>query len=195
MSGANAIFTQEQHSSLVEKAVETALAGLTAEKAAVDDRAQTLESEKADLAAALTKAEAHLDVLAAEKVAAEKAAADTKSELDAFKAEIQRSAEVEVLKTERRDRVKAANANLPEDFFSIERVARWAEMASEIFDAFVTDISAVTVAAPAGDTTTTTTAAQARETAAFAGGVTPASTAGQSSLRSLFAARRSGTTS
>jgi hypothetical protein len=189
VSGANAIFTQEQHSSLVEKAVETALAGLTAEKAAVDDRAQTLEGEKATLATALTKAETQLDVLAAEKAAAEKAAADTRSELDAFKAEIQHAAEVEVLKTERRDRVKAANANLPEDFFSTERVTRWAEMAAEIFDAFVTDISAVTVAAPAGDATTTTTAAQARETAAFAGGVAPASTTGRSTLRSLLDAR------
>jgi hypothetical protein len=188
------MLTQDQHTSLVEKAIETATTVLVAEKAVADDRVLTLESEKAELADKLTKVEAQLDVLAAEKVAAETAAAAVRVEFDAFKGEIQRAAEIDTLKGERKTRVQTANANLPSDFFTDERVSRWAEMAAEVFDAFVADISAVTVAPATGEATTTTTTAQARETAAFTGGVAPASTTGASQLRSLFAARRSGTT-
>jgi hypothetical protein len=193
VSGATASFTQEQHLALVEKAVETALAGLTAEKAVLDDRVATLESEKAVLANDLTAVKAQLDVLDAEKAAAEKATADIRVEFDAFKGEIQHAAEVETLKTERTARVKAANANLGDTFYTDERVTRWAEMAVEAFDAFVTDISAVTaVAVPAtGDTATTTQ--QARQTAAFAGGADVKPASGRSALGALFAARR-GTT-
>jgi chromosome segregation ATPase len=197
VSGATAMLTPDQHSSLVEKAVQDSTAVLTAEKAALEERVSAIESERSQLTDALQKAESKLDVLAAEKSAAETAAQAAQAELATFKAELQHAAEVEALKGERAARVKAANGSLPEDFYSDERLTRWAEMATEQFDAFVVDISAVaTAAAAAGDAAGTVTQ-QARQTAAFTGGSTadaPKASGPGTGLKQLFAAQRRVTT-
>jgi chromosome segregation ATPase len=168
--------------------VETETASLITAKSELEARVGVLESEKAATATELSEAKSRLDLLEADKSTAEAAAATARTELDEFKAEIARTAQIAELKTARQARVQTANANLATDFFSDERITRWAQMSEEAFDAFVTDMSEMAKPSQAGSTTVTVTEA-ARESAAFAGGTTPAT--GQGSTTSqLLGTRR-----
>lgn len=189
------VYSEAQHFSLLETAVERETASLTAEKSALEAQIQTLESEKAATATELSEVKSRIDVLEAEKATAETAAETARTELADFKAEIERKREIEDKKKDRKDRVKAANESLVDDFFSEERITRWAEMDDNAFDAFVSDMAEVAKAAKeaasAAGTATTTTTEQAKETAAFTGGQTPsASEDGTSVLKSFLAARQ-----
>lgn len=190
------VYTEAQHFSLLESAVERETAAVAAEKSALEAQVQTLESEKAAQATALTEAQSRIDVLEAEKATAETAAETARTELADFKSELERKAQIEDKKKARKDRVKAANESLADDFFSEERITRWAEMSDESFDALVADMTEVASAAKASaatkettETVTETTTQQAKETAAFSGGTTP-STEGVSSLKSFLDMRQ-----
>ncbi len=184
------VYSEAQHFSLLESAVERETASLTAEKSALEAQVQTAESEKAAIAAELSEVKNRIDVLEAEKATAEAAAETARTELEDFKSETARQARVEELKSERTAKVKAANASLTESFFSEERITRWAEMSDESFDALVSEMREFAEAAkPATEAATQTTTEQARESAAFAGGTAPTTTEGPSALSSLLALR------
>lgn len=186
------VYTEAQHFSLLESAVERETSSLTAEKSALEVQIQTLESEKAAVAAELSEVKNRIDVLEAEKATAEAAAETARTELEDFKSEIARKQRVAELKTQRAERVKAANENLADTFFSEERVTRWAEMTDEAFDALVTEMADFAAAAKAAKPVETPapTTEQARETAAFSGGDTPTAPEGTSALASFLAARQ-----
>ncbi len=186
------VYSEAQHFSLLESAVERETASITAEKSALEAQIQTLESEKAAQAAELDEAKNRIDVLEAEKATAEAAAETARTELEDFKSETARIARVEELKAERTSKVKAANGNLADTFFTPERVTRWAEMEDEAFDALVTEMRDFAEAAKASEPAEPekSTTEQARESAAFSGGTAPSTTEGPSTLASLLAARQ-----
>jgi DNA repair exonuclease SbcCD ATPase subunit len=187
------VYSEAQHFSLLESAVERETASVTAEKSALEAQVQTLESEKAAVAVELDEAKNRIDVLEAEKATAEAAAETARTELEDFKSETARQARVEELKSERTAAVKAANGNLADNFFTPERVTRWAEMDDEAFGALVTemrDFAEAAKAQPASEPEEKTTE-QARETADFSGGSAPTTTeGGTSTLASLLAVRQ-----
>lgn len=190
------VYTEAQHFSLLESAVERETSSLTTEKSALEAQVQTLESEKASLASELSEVKSRIDVLEAEKATAETAAEAARTELSDFKSDLERKREVEDKKKARKDRVKAANESLADDFFSEERITRWAEMSDESFEALVADMTEVASASKASSSTSTetvtnpTTTQQAKETAAFSGGTTPSTTEGESALMSFLDLRQ-----
>lgn len=188
------VYSEAQHFSLLKSAVESETASLTTAKAELEARVEAVESEKAAKATELSEAQTRIDLLEADKASAEAAAEAARTELAEFKAEIARQAQISTLKDSRKSLVQAANAALSDDFFSDERITRWAEMSDEAFQVFVADLTEMAKAtAPATATATTTTEA-ARESAAFAGGTTPTATQGVSTLASLLGAQRRGAT-
>jgi chromosome segregation ATPase len=164
VSDAERTFTEAEHLALLTDRVARETAEITAVKT-------QLETEVSEL-------KARVDVLEAEKAAAVAERDTAKSEFDAFKAEIEEKAAVVERKEARVARVKAANDSLPEDYFSDERVQRWAEMADEVFEALVSDLEAVKVPAPTKT-----------ETAAFTGGDSPTAGDGKSVFGTFLAAR------
>lgn len=184
-------YSEAQHFSLVKSAVEQETAALTTEKAELEAKVATLESEKAATATKLSEAENRIDLLEADKATAEKAAEAAATELADFKALLEKKKEIEEKKKSRKEKVEAANAALAEDFFTDERITRWAEMSDESFEAFVVDMTEMAKAKPATEasTETHTTTEAARETAAFTGGTTPSASEGQSPLRQLLGLR------
>ena len=156
-------YTEAEHLALMADAVTRETASLTEAKG-------SLETNVSELSA-------RVDVLEAEKAAAESAKDQVQADFDAYKAEVERAREVETAKKERLDRVKAANEQLPDSYFTDERILRWAEMTEEAFASLIDDLSAAAVAGPA------------KETAAFSGGDSPTST-DKVTVGSIFAARR-----
>lgn len=154
-------YTEAEHLALKADAVTRETAELTQAKEQLETQVSELTSK--------------VDVLEAEKAAAEKKAADVQAEFDEFKAETERAAQLEVLKKERTDAVKAANDALPDEYFTPERAARWAAMEEEPFNDFLESIKV----APA-----------TKETAAFKGGDSPTAETGKGSTGSVLAARR-----
>jgi hypothetical protein len=183
-------YSEAQHHSLLKSAVESETASLTAAKSELETRITALESEKAATATELSAAATRIDLLEADKATAEAAAVSARTELDEFKAEISRSAQIAELKTARKARVQTANESLGDDFFSNERVQRWAEMSEEAFDSFIVDMTEMAKASKPAVAVTTTEAA--RESAAFAGGTTPNETAGVSTVSQILGLRRRG---
>lgn len=186
-------YTEAQHFSLLKSAVESETASLSAAKSELETRIESLESEKAASATELSEAKTKIDLLEADKSTAEAAAETARTELATFKAEIERSAQISELKSARKTRVQTANEALGDDFFSDERITRWAEMSDEAFDAFITDMTEMAKAAKPATTETAPTATEAaRESAAFAGGTTPSASEGPSTLATILGARRRG---
>lgn len=187
-------YSEAQHFSLLKSAVAQETASLTAEKSELQARIETLESEKAATATELSEAKSRIDVLESAKVAAEAAAETSKTELADFKAEILRKQEIETKKGARKDRVKAANENLSDGYFTDERITRWAEMSDETFDGLVSEMTEFAAAAKTATSETATetkTTEKARETAAFTGGESPSTkTEGVSTLSSFLAKRQ-----
>jgi chromosome segregation ATPase len=162
VADADRTYTEAEHLALAADAVKRETASLTEAKEAaatkvteLSSKVDVLESEKASLTA--------------EKEAAVKA-------LEDFKAEVERAKEIESAKSDRKAKVKAANASLADAYFTDERVQRWAEMTEEAFTAFLEDIAPAAVG-------------QSKETAAFAGGESPTDP-GKPTVGLLFAARR-----
>jgi chromosome segregation ATPase len=164
VADADRTYTEAEHLALMADAVKRETASVTE----VKESAETKVSELS----------ARVDVLEAEKASLETAKAETQKAFDDYKAEVERAREVEAAKKDRLEKVKAANAGLPDSYFTDERIQRWAEMAEAAFAAFIEDIT------PLAGT-------PAKETAAFSGGETPTSTeTAKATVGSIFAARR-----
>jgi chromosome segregation ATPase len=159
-------YTEAEHLALMADAVKRETAELTDAKGSAEAKVSELTSR--------------VDVLEAEKAALETAKAEAQKALDDYKAEVERAREVETAKQERLDKVKAANEQLPDSYFTEERIQRWAEMAEEAFTAFIEDITAAAGSSPV------------KETAAFSGGQTPTAVTETSkvSVGSILRARR-----
>lgn len=182
---AGRVFDQEQLEVLTASAVERETASLVAEKselstqvASLTEKAEALETEKAEL-------QNKIDVLEAEKAAAEKAAVEAAAAFEAHKAAEAEKAAAELRKSERLEAVKAAAGDMGEEYFTDARIARWAEMSQEHFDALLSDLTEVaktkSVEVPAN------VVEAARESAAFSGGETPTA-ASEHTLAGFFAA-------
>lgn len=196
-------FTEAEHQAILQGAVEREVAAATETR---DATISTLEQR--------------VDVLEAEKAGVVQEKDTLQSEFDTYKAEVETAREVAARKAERLERVKAAAIHLPEDYFSDERMQRWAEMADEQFATLVEDFQAMSLAGLTteeakllegleGDAKVSKLAeiraarqekaAQAgagggqRETAAFAGGVAPTSPEVGSKVGAFLSTRRSRT--
>jgi hypothetical protein len=115
VADADRTYTEAEHLALMADAVKRETASVTE----VKESAETKVTE-------LTK---RVDVLEAEKASLETAKAETQKAFDDYKAEVERAREVEAAKQDRVEKVKAANAGLPDSYFTDERIQRWAEMA------------------------------------------------------------------
>ena len=163
--GEDRTYTEAEHLALMTDAVRRETAELSEVKVG-------LETNVSDL----TK---KVDVLEAEKATLQSDKDKLQADFDAFKAEVERAREVETAKQTRVDAVKAANDQLPDTYFTDERIQRWAEMTEEAFVAFVEDIK------PLAGT------GAAKETAAFSGGESPSSEkTDKPAVGSFLAARR-----
>lgn len=163
MSGDNRTYTEVEHLALMADAV-------TRETADVAEAKEVAETKVSELSA-------RVDVLEAEKASAETKLSEVQTAFDGFKTEVERAREVEAAKQDRLARVKAANEQLPDTYFTEERIQRWAEMTEEAFASLVDDVAAAAGSSPV------------KETAAFAGGDSPSAPA-VTTVGSLFAARR-----
>lgn len=163
---ADRTFTEAEHAALLTDAVSRETETLTASNA-------TLTQEKAELTS-------RVDILEAEKVTTVAERDTAVTALDEFKADVEAKELSAARKEERTVAVKAANENLPEEYFTAERVDAWSEMAEQAFNDFV-DAIKVTPVAPA---------APGKETAAFVGGQTPPAPAATPASTAFLAARR-----
>jgi chromosome segregation ATPase len=144
-------FTEAEHFALLTDAVRRETADLVSDK-------DGLLAEKSDL-------QSRVDVLEAEKSALTTERDAIKAEFDDFKADLAEKAEAQARTEERLAKVRASADHLPEDYFTTERAARWAQMTDEAFDAALADLAATR---PSG------IASAVPETAAFSGGQSPA---------------------
>lgn len=189
-------YSEAQHFALLKSAIAQETSALSTEKSELQGRVETLESEKAALATELSEAKSRIDVLESDKVTAEAAADTARTELADFKDFLDKKKTVEDKKSSRKDRVKAANEHLGDDYFSDERVTRWAEMSDEGFDALVSEMTEFAAAAKADDTSDDTatekdkTAEKAADSAAFTGGETASTTTHEGTTLSQFLAAR-----
>lgn len=174
-------FTEAQHFALLTDAVARETASLATVKEDLESKISVESTEKAALAATITELETRIDVLDAEKAAAEQARDAAIAEFTAHKDAEAEKAAVQARKDERLAAIKAADAQLAEEYFTDARALRWAEMSEESFAALVSDLSEAASARPstaAAETASTTEAV--RETAAFKGGESPTSGTGVS---------------
>jgi chromosome segregation ATPase len=189
------VYTEAQHFSLVKSAVEQETSALATEKSELAGRIEALEGEKAALATELSDAQKTIDVLESDKATAEAAAETAKKDFEDFKSELERKRQVEEKKSDRKTRVKAANENLGDSYFTEERVTRWAEMSDEAFDGLISEMTEFAAATESTKTDEKSdedeakkTTEKARETAAFTGGETPSTNEGGSTLSLLLGA-------
>lgn len=182
------VYSEAQHLSLVESAVEKATANVTAEKSELQTKVDALESEKAVLTADLAEAQSKIDVLESAKATAEAAAETAKKTFEDFKADLEKKADEKKKKEERAARVKAANDALGDTYFTDERTTRWAQMSEEAFESLISEMTEFAAAAKPAATKTATEAA--RESAAFTGGETPSTPEGSSALKQLLSAQQ-----
>jgi chromosome segregation ATPase len=109
----------------------------------------TLTAEKSALEAEKSELESRIDVLEAEKVAAEKARDEAVSEFEAFKSDLAQKAAIAERKDARIAAIKEAAADLLDDeYFTDARVQRWAEMSDESFEQVVADFRDLAAKAP-----------------------------------------------
>jgi hypothetical protein len=188
-------YTEAQHVAILTSAVERETASLATVKEELEARAEVLSTEKAAVETALSEAQTRIDVLEAEKAAAVQRADEAEKAHEEFVAELERAKAIEQAKEDRVVAIKAADASLEDDYFTEERVQRWAEMADEQFQVLVKDLTeAAAKRKPAfldkekdKEEKAAEQAAASRESAAFTGGSQP--TAGQgSSLVGFFQA-------
>jgi hypothetical protein len=184
------VYSEAQHFALLTSAIERETASLAEAKKSLETQVETLTSEKAAMADELSGAKAKVDVLEAEVANAKAEAETVAKEYADFKADLERAREIEARKSARVERVKAANANLPQDYFSQERAARWAAMVDEVFDALVADLTEAAAAKPAETPGDKPATELAKESAAFTGGETPKAAVEGSTLTTLLGATR-----
>lgn len=158
-------FTEAEHAALLTDAVARETAALT-------ESNEKLSTEKAELIE-------RVDVLEAEKATITAERDSARQELVDFKAEVEEKEQAQVRKAEREARVRAANENLPDDYFTEQRTEQWAGMSEEAFESFVAAVEA----APVSTKSTV-------ETASFKGGETPEPPASTPASTAFLAARR-----
>lgn len=185
-------YSATEHAAILDAEVarETAELRATTEDLKAEHAAQT-ETLQAEKAEALNR----VDVLEAEKSAAETARDAAVQELAEYKTSQERAAELETLKVARTDAVKAALEGIEESYFTEARVARWAEMSAEAWDIVLEDLKETAAAAKKNpfmkDEDEDDKKEKARETAAFKGdGAEPTSEGKESSLGTLFSLNR-----
>lgn len=123
-------FTEAEHEAILTEAVRREVASAT----------ESLETQTSEL-------QNRIDVLEAEKAEALTARDAAKQELEDFKAELDHEREVSSRRESRIAAVKEISATvLPDEYFSDERVTRWAEMADEAFDALLDDLAEQSIA-------------------------------------------------
>lgn len=190
------MLSQQAHQALVTAEVDRVTAALTAEKTALTDRVGALE---ADLAAARaqteqvrTEAAGKVDVLEAALATAKAQAEQVGADFDAFRAEIDLAARVAELRDERLSQMRAAAPGLSSEYFSDERVERWARMPEEEFATAKADVAAA--APPAsGEGGEAAILTAARTSAALSGDGLPTvgpSSRGASALGGFLRARQ-----
>lgn len=173
-------FTETEHFALLTDAVARETASLSTDKQELEATVEGLRAEKSE---EINGLQSRIDVLEAEKAAAEKARDEAVAEHERFKAELEELAARKARKSDRVERMKAAAPSLEESYFTEQRAERWAEMSDEAFETLIADITESAAAAkPASDDTRPEE--QARESAAFTGGDRP--TAGDGSLFGRF---------
>jgi hypothetical protein len=124
-------FTEKEHETLLAEVVRREVASAT-------------ESQDAEV----TRLQGVIDALEAEKAASDQKATDAEQALADLQAEHTRTAEVASRKDARIAAVQRISAReLPESYFTDERVMRWAEMADEAFAQLLDDIAAPSIAA------------------------------------------------
>ena len=139
-------FTEGETYALVADNVARETAGLQVEKAELETQLTTLQSEKAEL-------QTQLDVALAAKEKAEQDLVD-------YKADLVAQAEIAERRDARVAKVREIAAHLKDDFFSDERAERWAAMEQAEFDAYVSELAAVSAGVKtAEDTPSAETAA------------------------------------
>jgi murein L,D-transpeptidase YcbB/YkuD len=122
-------FTEAEHQALLESAVGREVATAT-------ETAQ----------ATISTLEQRVDVLEAEKSAAEQRVSEVTAEFTEFQENLEQEKAVEECKAERVERVKASAPHLNEEYFSEARIQRWAEMADDAFSALVEDFEEASIA-------------------------------------------------
>ncbi len=148
------------------------------ETADLTDKVGRLETENAELKAKLDVSETAVASEKAAKETAEKALAD-------FKAETETAREVAARRGEREKKVREVAKHMKDDWFSEERIGRWAAMEDAQFSEYVAEIAALGgAAAPAPATAP-------RETAMVGAAVKPAGTESDfGPMAQMFGARR-----
>lgn len=188
-------YTEEQHIAILTDAVTRETASLSSVKDELEARIEVMDTEKAAAATQLAEALTKADLLEAEKAAETQRADAAVAELVAFKVDLERAELIEKAKSERVSAIKAADESLDDEYFTEERVQRWAEMADDQFAVLVSDLTEAAAKRPAmkkddkdedddKKKTMPWMKEKARETAAFTGGDTPS--AGTGSALSSF---------
>jgi hypothetical protein len=188
-------YTEEQHIAILTDAVQRETASLSSVKDELEARVEVLDTEKAAAVTANVELQSKIDVLEAEKAAETQRADAAITELSEFKSELETAELIEKAKSERVAAIKAADESLDDEYFSEERVQRWAEMADDQFTSLVADLTEAAAKRPPmakkddGDDddkkkTMPWMKEKARETAAFSEGAAP--TAGSGSVLSSF---------
>lgn len=174
------VYTEDQHFALLTAAVERETASLATAK-------EELEAQVASLTESQTEYQTRVDALEAEIASLTAARDEAVKEFEDFKADLAEKAEVEARKADRIAAIKAANSDLDDEYFTDERVNRWAEMADEQFAVVLEAIETSAAAAKKkknksdGDAEDKVDGGadevneKARETAAFKGGTSPTS--------------------
>lgn len=117
----NRTFTEAEHEALLTDAVRREVAAATEGK---DEEVAGLRTQ--------------IDTLESEKAALEQAKVTVENEFQEFKDGLERLAEIASKRDERITAIRAVSAHdLPDSYFTEERVNRWAEMADEDFAALV----------------------------------------------------------
>jgi len=176
------VYTEDQHFALLTAAVERETAELSTAKG-------ELEAQVASLTESQTELQTRVDALEAEKASLTAARDEAVKEFEDFKADLAEKAEVEARKADRIAAIKAANSDLDDEYFTDERVNRWAEMADEQFAVVLEAIETSAAAAKKknksdGDAEDKVDGGademkeKARETAAFKGGDAPSAGGG-----------------
>ncbi len=110
------------------------------ETAELTANVEKLTKENAELSGKVDVAEAALATEKAAKETAEKALAD-------FKAEVENERQVAARREARVAKVREVAAHLKDDFYSDERITRWAKMDDEAFTAYTAELAAVSTGA------------------------------------------------
>jgi chromosome segregation ATPase len=146
------------------------------ETADLNEKVSKLESDVTELKAKLDVSEAAVATEKAARETADKALAD-------FKAEAETQKEIAARRGEREKKVREVAKHMKDDWFSEERIGRWASMEDAQFGEYIAEIAALGGSSvPAGT--------PPRETAMVGAPVVPAGSGDTGPMERMFAHRR-----